>query len=187
MPDVSPDSLPDVLAGPRLDLVLVTVDQLLSRDGHSTPVPLGFDDPDDVLNPADSPLRYRIPQVIADPSLNPWLIRLAVLRGDAPVIVGQANFHDRPDAEGMVEIGYSVLPRHRGHGYATEIAMTMWRAAAPRADVRVLRATVRPDNEASLRIIRGAGLVHVGEQDDPEDGLELIYELSAADFLARHP
>jgi RimJ/RimL family protein N-acetyltransferase len=63
----------------------------------------------------------------------------------------------------------------------------MWRAAAPRADVRVLRATVRPDNEASLRIIRGAGLVHVGEQDDPEDGLELIYELSAADFLARHP
>ena len=87
----------------------------------------------------------------------------------------------------MVEIGYSVLPRHRGRGYATEIAMTMWRAAAPRADVRVLRATVRPDNEASLRIIRGAGLVHVGEQDDPEDGLELIYELSAADFLARHP
>lgn len=173
---------PDVISGPRLDLMLVTVEQLLSRDGTSVPIPLAFDDPDDVLNPESSPLRYRIPQVQADPSVNPWLLRLAVLRGLDPVIVGQVNFHDRPDAFGMVEIGYSVLPRHRGLGYATEIAMTMWEFAAAHPDVRVLRATVRPDNEASLRIIRGAGFAHVGEQDDPEDGLELVYEIDASAF-----
>jgi len=180
------NDLPDVMTGPRLDLVLVTVEQVLSRDGGRTPVPLGFDDPDDVLAWEDSPLRYRIPQVEADPTVNPWLIRLAVLREPVPVIVGQVNFHDRPDEHGMVEIGYSVLPRHRRRGYATEIAMTMWRAAAARPDVLMLRATARPDNAASLRIIEGAGLLLVGEQDDPEDGLELIYELSAASFLARH-
>jgi RimJ/RimL family protein N-acetyltransferase len=42
--------------------------------------------------------------------------------------------------------------------------------------VGVLRATVEPGNEASLAIIRGAGLVHVGQQIDPEDGLELVFE-----------
>jgi RimJ/RimL family protein N-acetyltransferase len=43
---------------------------------------------------------------------------------------------------------------------------------------------VSPDNVASIALIEGAGLVHVGEQDDPEDGLELIYEIAAADFSA---
>ncbi len=172
---------PDVMSGPRLDLVLVTVEQLLSREDGKSPVPLAFDDPDDVLNPDSSPLLFRIAQVREDPSVNPWLIRLAVLR-EAPQIIGIGNFHNRPDDRGMVEIGYSVLPRYRGQGYATEIAMTMWKYATALPDVQILRATVGPDNEASLRIVRGAGFVHVSEQDDPEDGLELIYELDAADF-----
>ncbi len=176
---------PNILSGPRLDLVLVTVEQLLSRDGTAAPIPLGFADPDNVLDPDHSPLSFRIPQVAKDPSVNPWLLRLAVLRSDEPLIVGLGNFHDRPDENGMVEIGYSVLPRHRRNGYATEIAMTMWAFAAAHPDVRVLRATVSPENAASLRIIEGAGFVEVGEQDDPEDGLELVYELAAADFRSR--
>lgn len=176
---------PDVLSGPRLDLVLVTVEQLLSRDGTAAPIPLGYEDPDNILDPDHLPLSFRIPQVAKDPSVNPWLIRLAVRREPAPVIVGLGNFHDRPDENGMVEIGYSVLPRHRGQGFATEIAMTMWAFAATHPDVRVLRATVSPDNAASLRIIESAGFVEVGEQDDPEDGLEMIFELAAADFRSR--
>ena len=172
---------PDVLSGPRLDLVLVTVEQLLSRDGHHEPVPLAYGDPDDVLHPDRSPLRYRIPQVREDPSVNPWLVRLAVRREDA-TIVGQGNFHDRPDDLGMVEIGYSVLTRHRQQGYGREIAATMWGFAAQHPDVRVLRASVRPDNTASLAIVRGAGFAHVGEQDDPVDGLEWVFEIAAEDY-----
>lgn len=178
--DATPD-LPDVLVGPRLDLVLVTVDQLLARAASDGPVPLGHSDAHDVLHPDHSPLAYRVPQVQADPSVNPWLIRLAVLRS-SDEIVGLANFHDRPDVNGMVEIGYRVLPSHRRQGYAAEMARIMWTAAAAHPDVRVLRATVSPDNEASLAIIEAAGLVHVGEQDDPEDGLELVYEIAAADY-----
>jgi RimJ/RimL family protein N-acetyltransferase len=176
--------LPEVLSGPRLDLVLLSVEQVLSRDGTRPPVALGFDDPDDILDPDDSPLHHRIPQVRADPTVNPWLMRLAVLRDPEPVIVGLANFHDRPDERGMVEIGYRVLPAHRRKGYATEMASTMWTYAVQHPDVRVLRATVSPDNEPSLTIIRGFGFRHVGEQDDPEDGLELIYELGADEFRA---
>ena len=172
---------PDVIAGPRLDLVLVTVDQLLARAASEGPVPLGYDDPTDVLRPEDLPLHHRVPQVLADPSANPWLLRIAVLR-DTGEIVGLVNFHAPPDADGMVEIGYRVIPEFRRRGVATEMARTMWAYAATHPDVRTLRATFSPDNAASRAIIEAAGFVLVGEQDDPEDGLELIYEIPAADY-----
>ncbi len=172
---------PDVIAGPRLDLVLVTVEQLLARDASDGPVPLGYDDPTDVLHPDRSPLHHRVPQVLADPSVNPWLVRLAVLR-ETGEIVGLVNFHATPDADGMVEIGYGVIPEHRRRGYATEMAQTMWAYAASHPAVRTLRATFTPDNAGSRAIIEAAGFVQVGEQIDDEDGLELIYEIAAADY-----
>jgi RimJ/RimL family protein N-acetyltransferase len=175
--------LPDVLHGPRLELHLVTVEQLLSRDGHSQRVPLGFADPDDILHPDNSPIGYRIPQVRENPAVNPWLIRLAVERETA-TIIGLTNFHDQPDAEGAVEIGYRVVERFRRRGFAREIAFIMWDAAAAHPDVRLLRASVSPTNTASLAIIEGAGFRHVGEQDDPEDGLEYIYDMTVADYAA---
>ncbi len=175
---------PRVLRGPRLDLVLVTVEQLLSRAASDGPVPLGYDDPADVLHPDRSPLGYRVRQVTEDPSVNPWLLRLAVQR-DTGAIVGLVNFHAPPDADGMVEIGYRVLPAYRRTGFAREMAHVMWAYAAQHPDVRVLRATFAPDNAGSRAIIEGAGFVHVGEQDDPEDGLELVYELPTPDYLPR--
>jgi RimJ/RimL family protein N-acetyltransferase len=73
-----------------------------------------------------------------------------------------------------------------GQRFGAEIANTMWHRAAEHPDVAWLRATVSPDNDASLAIIRAAGLLHVGEQMDPEDGLELIFEISAAEYLDQH-
>jgi RimJ/RimL family protein N-acetyltransferase len=173
---------PAVLSGPRLDLVLVSVEQLLDRAGAQGPVSLGFDDPGDVLHPDRSPLAFRAAQVRADPGVNPWLLRLAVLRAPAPEIVGLVNFHDRPDERGMVEIGYRVIDSRQGRGYGREMATTMWSFAARHPQVHHLRASVRPDNAASLAIVRRAGFVRVGEQEDPDDGIEWIFEIAARDF-----
>jgi L-amino acid N-acyltransferase YncA len=41
--------------------------------------------------------------------------------------------------------------------------------------VRTVRATISPDNAASLHIVRAADFVEVGEQWDDEDGLELVF------------
>jgi len=169
--------------GPRLNLVLVTVAQLLSRDGDQTPIPLNYEDPYDVLHPDRSPLRFRIEQVRADPSVNPWLLRLAVLR-DTDTIVGLGNFHGAPDDTGTIEIGYRVLPAFRRKGYGREIADTMWAFAARQPEVKVLRASVAPDNDASLAIVRRAGFRQVGEQIDPVDGMELVFEIPSAEFVA---
>jgi ribosomal-protein-alanine N-acetyltransferase len=45
--------------------------------------------------------------------------------------------------------------------------------------VTAFRASVSPNNERSLHLIGKLGFECVGEQMDPEDGLELVFELPA--------
>ena len=56
----------------------------------------------------------------------------------------------------------------------------MWEWAAQHG-ARVLRASIAPDNEPSLALVRRAGFVEVGEQMDEIDGLELIFEKAIRD------
>jgi len=60
----------------------------------------------------------------------------------------------------------------------------MWAFAARQPEVKVLRASVAPDNDASLAIVRRAGFRQVGEQIDPVDGMELVFEIPSAEFVA---
>lgn len=79
----------------------------------------------------------------------------------------------------MVEVGYAIDPacRRRGYGRVT-LAFLVDRACAEPA-VRTVRASVSPDNAASLALVAEHGFVRVGEQWDEEDGLELVLERPA--------
>jgi len=123
--------------------------------------------------------RIRLEQVsAAGPSHLRWIARAAVDAATGQV-VGHVGFHGPPDEAGMVEVAYSVDPQHRRRGYATAMLRTAleWAASDPR--VRVVRASVSPDNTASLATLRPFGFEHVGEQWDEEDGLELLFERPA--------
>ncbi|MCZ4643196.1 hypothetical protein [Rhodococcus erythropolis] len=53
--------------------------------------------------------RYRSKQISGNPLDSAWITRIAVdARTSTPV--GLAGFHGRPDARGMVEIGYRIDP-----------------------------------------------------------------------------
>ena len=119
----------------------------------------------------------RLGQVVGDPGDAPWLTR-AVLDTTTGVAVGLAGFHGPPDERGMVELGYAVDPALRRRGYARAAFTALLERARREPDVRILRATVSPDNVASRSLIEEFGLVENGEQWDEEDGLELIYETS---------
>jgi ribosomal-protein-alanine N-acetyltransferase len=121
---------------------------------------------------------YRINQIEHDPASAEWLVRVVVSHpgGDA---VGHAGFHGPPDENGMVEVGYSVVPEFRRRGYARAIVRALLERAASEPGVRVVRASISPDNEASLATIAGFGFTRVGEQWDDEDGLELLFEVAA--------
>jgi RimJ/RimL family protein N-acetyltransferase len=51
--------------------------------------------------------------------------------------------------------------------------------------VRILRYTVSPENEQSLHIVRKLGFTEIGVQIDPEDGPELIFEMTKEEFLSK--
>lgn len=115
----------------------------------------------------------RVRQVTADPASAPWFVRAVVAEPDT--VVGHAGFHGPPDSRGMVEIGYAILPEYRRYGHA-RAAVGELLAYARERGARTVRASVSPDNEPSLALVRSVGFVQCGEQWDEEDGPELVFE-----------
>jgi ribosomal-protein-alanine N-acetyltransferase len=120
---------------------------------------------------------YRIAQVRETPETVRWLVR-AVIDAGSGDIVGHAGFHGPPDESGMVEIGYTIEPEFRRRGYARATVAALIDYASAEPGVTRVRASISPDNVASLATVRPFGFQHVGEQMDEIDGLELIYEVS---------
>ncbi|MCR8573567.1 GNAT family N-acetyltransferase [Streptomyces sp. Isolate_219] len=121
---------------------------------------------------------YRADQLAEDPSAGPWITRAVVSEPDGAV-VGYAGFHGPPDEAGMVELGYTVVPVYRCQGYARTMLTALLVRAAAEPGVTTVRATISPDNNASLATIAGFGFTRVGEQWDERDGLEIVFEVPA--------
>jgi RimJ/RimL family protein N-acetyltransferase len=71
---------------------------------------------------------FRLKQLQTQPEAADWIAR-AVLTEPADVVVGYAGFHGPPDANGMVEVGYTVDPQYGWFGPRS--ARTTWRRWPP--------------------------------------------------------
>jgi RimJ/RimL family protein N-acetyltransferase len=158
----------------RLDAIALQA--LVSGDHAAANAAAGLALPEELL--ADRWLwTLRLGQMLGEPEVAPWLVRVIVAQ-DGPgagSVVGHAGFHGAPDEDGMVEIGYRIVPAMRRNGYA-QAAVTELLAYAREHGARTARASIRPDNARSLAIADAFGFTHVGEQIDEIDGRELIYE-----------
>jgi RimJ/RimL family protein N-acetyltransferase len=122
--------------------------------------------------------RMRLDQIAVNPEAADWIVRAAVSVPDE-VVIGAGGFHGPPDGAGMVEIGYSTDPRYRRRGYARAMVTELLRWAAEEPSVVTVRASISPENAASLATIAGFGFAHVGEQWDDKDGTEYLFERPA--------
>ncbi|WP_246281657.1 GNAT family N-acetyltransferase [Fodinicola acaciae] len=122
--------------------------------------------------------RRRARQVAAHPADAAWVTGI-IWDDDREIATGRAGFHASPDERGMVEIGYAVDPAYRRQGYARAALEILLARAKSEPTVRVVRVTVRPDNTASLNLIKQYPFVEVGEQWDDEDGLEIVLDMPA--------
>ncbi|MEV4999902.1 GNAT family N-acetyltransferase [Nocardioides sp. LML1-1-1.1] len=98
---------------------------------------------------------------------DPWGPRSIVHEG---LVVGSIGFFGPPEAAAdgtpEVEVGYGLVASARGHGLATEaLGALLQRADAARVRVR---ASIAPDNAASLRVAAKAGFT--GVRGTTEDG-----------------
>ena len=166
----------------RLDCHSLSVDDYAIFESGNEPNWIGFRNPYKHLIQGPSPIAYRIPRVKKDPNFADIGIILAVEKVSKQVI-GSAGFHDFPDQNGMIEIGFGIVPEKQNNGFGKELLFGMWDWVCKKPEVKTLRYTVSPTNEPSMRIIKKIGFTKVGEQIDEEDGLELIFEKSKADYL----
>jgi RimJ/RimL family protein N-acetyltransferase len=173
---------------PRLELHHIPVDGLISlyeaKDDSLAIAGRDFSNPHKnlVINPG--PLGWRVPQVKVDPTTNKWFVRFIVLK-EIREVIGSISFHGVPDENGMMEIGLGIEEAFRGHGYAKEALLGMWRWVSAQPGVKTLRYTVSPTNIPSVAIINGFGFNHMGQQMDEIDGPEDIYEMDSAEFVQK--
>ena len=107
---------------------------------------------------------------------DPWRDGFALVHSESGLVIGNAGFTGPPDAEGMVEIAYGVVPDYQGRGYATEAASALVAWAANNGRVAVVRAHTLPERNASTRVLEKCGFRHVGEVTHPTDGLVWRWE-----------
>jgi RimJ/RimL family protein N-acetyltransferase len=164
----------------RLDLVpfnAASLEALIANDATTAADALGIALPPDLGRRSQALLILRLADLRQRPDAEAWLLRVVAVRGEAGrEMVGLTGFHGPPDTSGSVELGYEVEPVHRGKGYATEAAaaMTAWAFAV--ADVRKVICAIRPDNLASLAVVRRLGFVAAGSRWDAVDGTALLFE-----------
>lgn len=166
----------------RLDCHSLSLDDYLTFETGVEPKWDGFSNPFKHLIEGPSPLAYRIPRVKKAPAFADIGLILAVER-ESNSIIGSAGFHDFPDQNGMIEIGFGIVPDKQNNGFGQELLHGMWKMICEKPDVKVLRYTVSPTNSPSLHIIKQIGFIEIGEQIDDEDGVELIFELPKEDYL----
>jgi ribosomal-protein-alanine N-acetyltransferase len=111
----------------------------------------------------------------ASTSSDPWVHGFSAKHRLSGAIVGTGMFK-APPLDGVVEIAYGIAVEHRGNGYATEIAGALVSFAFSFDAIKVVRAHTLPDSSASQRILAKCGFEHVGEFNDPEDGLVWRFE-----------
>ena len=79
-------------------------------------------------------------------------------------VVGDIGFLG-PPADGVVEMGFSVVPERRRQGFASEAAAALVEWALREPGVEVVIARCDSGNDASIGVLQRAGFVRTAEDD----------------------
>jgi len=102
------------------------------------------------------------------PEWEGWLAWYAVrIDTDDPVLCGSVGFKGPPDEQGIVEIGYSVLPEFQVQGLATEMVTAIVKWAKRQHQVKRVEAETNIDNKASIRVLEKNNFNRIGVGIEP--------------------
>lgn len=107
-----------------------------------------------------------------------WAVRL---KEDQSQIIGFGGVANRPVAGAIrLNLYFRFGPAVWGRGLATEMAGQALAAARSRDVARPVHALVRPDNHASIAVLKRLGMVMIAEVDDvPEHPPSLLFATGA--------
>jgi RimJ/RimL family protein N-acetyltransferase len=124
--------------------------------------------------PSDWPPEHHEPSVLEfwrgrlkDPaSAGWWMHYVLLLESERPTVVASVGYKG-PPSDGVVEIGYSVVPSRQRRGLATEACRALIEAAWERGATSVLAHTFE-ELVPSIGVLRKLGFKRVGLTDDGE-------------------
>jgi len=99
-----------------------------------------------------------------------WYVWYAIRRAThdiPPVVVACGGYFGPPSPDGTVEIGYSVVPEWRRHGYATELVRGLSKRAFDTPSVRRILAEADVENMASIGVLTRCGFRNMGTGREP--------------------
>jgi len=106
-----------------------------------------------------------------------WYIWYAVRREEEnqpSILVGAGGYFGPPNEGGEVEIGFSMMPSMRGHGYATEMTKALVSNAFRDLRVQKVIAHTTPDNMASVKVLEKSGFRYVCRDQSGNDVFEIL-------------
>lgn len=105
----------------------------------------------------------------ANPDAVGWMTYIFVHKHDR-MLIGEGGYKGKPDKEGMVEIGYAIVPEYRRRGLAYEAAKAFTTRAFSQSEVTFVQAHTLKDGTASMRVLKKLGMKLVGTAQDPDEG-----------------
>jgi len=106
-----------------------------------------------------------------------WYCWYAIRHGSpyqCPVLVGAGGYFGPPSEDGVVEIGFSIMPAWRNLGYATELAKCLIQNAFTDTRVKKVIAHTIPMNLASCMVLEKCGFNYVCRDEESGNNLYAI-------------
>lgn len=89
------------------------------------------------------------------------------------VLIGAGGYFGPPDKDGIVEIGFSIVPSQRQKGYATEIAKALVENAFNDNRVHKIIAHTTIHNKASCKVLEKSGFHYIVNKHESDS---LLFE-----------
>ena len=173
----------DTIHSPRLELISMSPDFLdacIKNDLESASPTIGL-----ALPPEWPEMKWlmelRLKQMRENPALELWVLRAIGLR-ETKTMIGHIGFHTLPGADYLkpyapdsVEFGYSIFPKYRRMGYASEAARALMDWATREHQVMHFIVSISPTNEPSLRLAQKLGFRKVGTSTDDQGTVEDVF------------
>lgn len=96
-----------------------------------------------------------------------WYAVCRPVEANGAVLVGCGGYHGPPGADGVVEIGYSIVPESRRLGFANETVQALVAHALSKPEVVRVIACTTAENLASVRVLERCGFELVGSGSEP--------------------
>ncbi|MHB8062952.1 MAG: GNAT family N-acetyltransferase [Ruminiclostridium sp.] len=102
-------------------------------------------------------------KLVIEPSgFESWMI----VKKDNMIVIGDAGFKGKPDANGEVDIGYSIIEKEQKKGYGFETVKKLADWAFSQREVHFITASCLINNITSARILEKIGMQEISRDKE---------------------